>query len=135
MSPVCWSCTCMEGFMMRGWNLVHPGWRWLQEPVAISNQLVGLRFSHSARRYRPGGSPFSFPVYWSCTCMEGFFIRGWDVILSGCRCLHEPQPTTTEPVSLRFPHRAGRYRPGGPLLLSPVCWSCRYVEILSLIHI
>ena len=41
--------------------------------------------------------------------------RGWERILSG----------RTE---LGFPHRVGRYRPGGSLLLSPIRWSCRYME-------
>ena len=41
----------------------------------------------------------------------------------GCRWLHEPQPTSSPSVGLEFPHRTGRYRPGGPpfLCFSPVC--------------
>ena len=47
------------------------------------------------------------------------------------------QPTSPTPShkntkmaypELGFPHRAGRYRPEGPPISSPVCWSCRCVE-------
>ena len=61
--------------------------------------------------------------------MEGFLIRGWEIILPGCggtsalargatlaaRWLHEPQPISNQPVGLVFPQTAGRYRPGGSL--------------------
>ena len=74
--------------------------------------------------------------------MEGFLIRGWELILPGCggtsalargatlaaRWLHEPQPIIrNHPVGL-FPHRAGRYRPGRYLFSSPGCLSCRIME-------
>ena len=74
--------------------------------------------------------------------MEGFLIRGWEIILPGCggtsalargvtliaRWLHEPQPISNHPVGLEFPHRAGRYRPGRSLFSFPGCWSCRVME-------
>ena len=58
--------------------------------------------------------------------MEGFPIRGWDLNLSvsgatstlaggatlAARWLHEPQPTSNQPVGLGFPRPAGRLRPG-----------------------
>ena len=90
-SPVCWSCTNGEGFLIRRWERILPGCgetsalaqgetlaaRWLHEPQPISNQPVGLGFPHRAGRYRPaGGSSFSSPGYWSCRDVEGFFIRG-----------------------------------------------------------
>ena len=32
-SPVCWSCRCREGFMIRGWYIILPGWfRLLRTP-------------------------------------------------------------------------------------------------------
>ena len=87
LSGVCRSFRCMEGFLIRGWQYVHPGWRWLHEPQPISNQPVGLGFLHLAGRYRPGGPPFTSPICWSCRCMEIFLIRGWDPILPGWRWL------------------------------------------------
>ena len=74
--------------------------------------------------------------------MEEFLIRGWDLILLGCggtstlargatlaACwLHEPHPISNQSVGFRFPHPAGRYRPGGSEFSSPGCWSCRYME-------
>ena len=44
------------------------------------------------------------------------------------RWLHEPQSINNQPRRLGFPHRAGRYRPGGPLFSSPVRRSCRGAE-------
>ena len=41
-SSVCWSCRCIEVFVIRGWGLILPGWRWLYEPQLISDQPVGL---------------------------------------------------------------------------------------------
>ena len=32
LSPVCWICRCIEGFMTRGWEITLPGWRWFREP-------------------------------------------------------------------------------------------------------
>ena len=40
-SPMCGSCRYMEGFLIRGWDSLSPGWRWLYEPEPISNQPVG----------------------------------------------------------------------------------------------
>ena len=62
---------------------------------------------------------------------------GRDLILLGCganstlarseifnaRLLHEPLPISNQPVGLRFPHCAGRSRPGGAPISSPGCWS------------
>ena len=129
------SCRCMEGFSLRGWDHILPGWHWLHEPQPFSNPSLGLGFPHlvgryhpgaavfvpgvleltRAGRYRPGEPPFSFPVYWSCRCMEGFLIRAWDpTIFPRWHCLHEPQPISSQRVGLGFSHRAGRYRPGVP---------------------
>ena len=74
--------------------------------------------------------------------MEGVLIRGWDLILPGCggtstlargatlavRWLHE-LPSTISQSGLGFPHRAGRYRPGESLFLSPAWLRCRYMEV------
>ena len=42
--------------------------------------------------------------------------------------LHEPLPINSQPVGLGFPHREGRYRPGGSAFSSPRCWSRRDME-------
>ena len=36
LSPVYWICRSMERFLIRGWDPVLPGWRWLHEPQPIS---------------------------------------------------------------------------------------------------
>ena len=155
-SPGCWRCRDMEGIPIRGWEITLPGCggtsalargatlaaRWLHEPKPISNQPVGLGFPHRAGRHRPGVSTFSSPGCWTRRYLGGFLIRGWELILPGCggtstlargatlaaRWLHEPYPISNHPVGLGFPHRAGRYRPGRSLFLSPSCWSCRGME-------
>ena len=148
-SPDCWICRYMEGFLIRGWELILPGCggtsalargatlaaRWLHEPQPISNHPVGLGFPHPSERYRPGGSAFASPGCWSCRDMEGFLTRGWEFILPGCggtsaftrgatlaaRWFHEPQPISNGPVELGFPHPAGRYRPEGSAFSSLRC--------------
>ena len=74
------------------------------------------------RRYRPVGPPFSSLACWSCRCIEKCLIRGWVHILPGWRWLYEPQQIGNQPVGLGFQHHVGRYRPGGPLFSSPVCF-------------
>ena len=108
-------CRCMEGFQIRRWEPINP-WCigaltlyrgatpaacWLHEPQPIGNQQIEVRF----HRYRSGGSPFRPRVVGSCICTEGFLIQGWDLL-----------------APLAFPHRAGRYRPGGPHFSIPGYW-------------
>ena len=97
------------------------------EPQPIGNELVGLGFPHPAGRYRPEGSAFTSPGCWSYRDIDGFLTRGWKLVLPRCggtsalapgaplaaRWLHEPQPISSQPVGLGFPHPAGRYRPRG----------------------
>ena len=146
----------MEGFLIRGWELILPGCggastlargatlpRWLHEPQPISSQpLDAIGVSTPCGAVSTRGSSFSSPVFWSCIYMEGFLIRGWELILPGCdgasglargatlaaRWLHEPQPISNQPMWLGFPHRAGLYRPGRSLFSSSGCWSCRDME-------
>ena len=96
-SLVCWSCRYMGGVLIRGRDLIlfvsganstlvrgeTLAARWLHEPQPISNQLVGLGFSHRAGRYQPEGSPSSSPGCWNCRDLKGFVIRGWAPILIG----------------------------------------------------
>ena len=93
-SPVCWRCTCKDGFMVQGWDLILPGWRWLHEPqvgvsascVAVSTRgatvfvpgLIALYMYemglgvHTVRGgVDAGGPPFSSPVCWSCRYTQG----------------------------------------------------------------
>ena len=83
----------MEGVLIRGWDLILPecgetstlargatlAARWLHDQSA----RVELGFPHRAWRYRPGGSPFSFPGCWICRGMEGYLIRDGTLSSSG----------------------------------------------------
>ena len=41
--PACWRCRCLEGFMIRGWHRILPGWRWLYKPrVGVSTPCGAL---------------------------------------------------------------------------------------------
>ena len=97
-------------------------------------------FPHLAGQNRPGGIHF-------CPRVVGV-VDTWKHIWSGDGTLTSPgatgprrspgrqfspragsiQPTKNQPVGLRFPHLAGRYRPGGTPFLSSGCWSCRCTE-------
>ena len=121
-SSVCWICTCLEEFMIRGWGHIIPGWRWLYQLRPISNQPVGLGFPHRAGRCQPGGPPFSSPVRRSCRCVEGFMIRGCGLILPGCG----GSPRT--PVNQRSTSGVGVVTPCAAVSIReisfsfPVCW-------------
>ena len=102
--------------------------RWLHEPQPISNQPAGFGFPHPLGRYRPRGSACSSS---GCCCrdLEGFVIRGWELILPGCAgSKYDPQPISDRPVGLGFPHCVGRCRPGGTPFSSPGCRSCTCME-------
>ena len=91
-SPVCWSCKYMEGLWCCGCDLILPRWRWIYNPrLGFSKLQVQLGFPHRAGLYQPGRPPFSSPVCWSCTCMEGFMMRGWDLILPGWHWITNPR--------------------------------------------
>ena len=45
------------------------------------------------------------------------------------RWLHELQPISSQPLGLRFPRLAGRYRPGGSAFSSPGSWRCRDMDL------
>ena len=81
-SPVCWSCRCMEGFLNRGWDLVHPGWRWVHEPQPIRIFSSGVGAFTPCGAVRPRESPFSTP---GCVGVvdtwQYFLIRVWDLVL------------------------------------------------------
>jgi len=40
-SPRCWSCRCMDGFLIPGWDLIFPGWRWLTETKVVITTQCG----------------------------------------------------------------------------------------------
>ena len=64
--PGCWSCSCMEGDMIRICHLVVPGCRLLYE----------LGFHTVQGAIDAGGHVFVPSVFWSCTCMQGFMMWG-----------------------------------------------------------
>ena len=90
-SPVGWRGRCAEGFMIRGWDPILCGCRWLHEPPRISDQWVGV--SAPFPKVSTWGSPFR-PRFVGFMEMEGFLIQRWAPILPGCGgWLYEPQPT------------------------------------------
>ena len=88
------SCTDMDGFLIRGWDLIHPvsgaNSRWPEGQLsplagsmsasqsAISSQSLRCGFSHRAGRYRP-----PYPGCWNCRELEGILVRKRENILSG----------------------------------------------------
>ena len=84
----------MEIFLTRGWELILPGCggtsalargatlaaRWFHEPQLISDRPARLGFPHRAGRYRRGEFAFASPGCWSCRDMDGFLMRGLELI-------------------------------------------------------
>ena len=118
--------------MIRGWDLILRGCRWLHEPPPIGNHPVGLGRSHLAGRYRPGALPFR-PQFVGFVEMEGFMIQRWDPNFPGCGdWLYGPQPISDQPVGLGFPHRERRYCPRRSPLSCRVCWVRGCMEVLMI---
>ena len=61
-------------FLIRGWDLIPPGWRWLYEPQVGVYTPCGAVLIRRAKVFVPG-------------LFEGFLIRRWDLILHGWRWL------------------------------------------------
>ena len=64
----------MEGFMLRGWDLIFPGWHWiyeLQVDVFELITMVQLGFPHRAGRCRRGVSPVLSPI------LQGLYVHEW----------------------------------------------------------
>ena len=73
--PVCWSGTCMESILVRGWSLILLGWgEPLRNPAKQrSANRVGVSTRFGA--VSTGGSPFSSPIRRNFIVMERFQIR------------------------------------------------------------
>ena len=80
----CWSCRDTVGFMIRTWDPILSGWRWLYGLQPIRDRPTGLVFSHRAGWCRPEGILFSSPGCRSFSDAEGLLNRGWGPILPGC---------------------------------------------------
>ena len=138
----CWSCRDVKGFLIQRWELILPrcggtsalsrgatlAARRLHEPQPISNHTVRLEFPHPAGRYRPGRYVFSSPGCWSCRYIEGFLLRGWELILPGVRWLYVRSPANLRWASgTGVSTSCGLFRPGGPSFSSPGYRSCNGV--------
>ena len=61
----------------------------------------------------PGDYRFPSRLCRSCTYMEEFGTGDEALSDPGAADLPESHPISDQPVGMGFPHRAGRYRPGG----------------------
>ena len=99
-SPGSWSFTCMEVFLMRGWEPILPEVRWLfVRSPANQRSTSGTGVSKPWGVVSTRGSPFSSPGCRSCKSMEGFLIRGWEPILPGVRWLYVRSPPNQRSAS------------------------------------
>ena len=90
-------------------------------PKANQQSPSGLRFPHPARGgIDPGGLPLHPRVVG--------VVEIWKDFWSGDGNLSPPGCQSAIGLGLRFPHRAGRFPPGGSPLSSPGCQSCKGVE-------
>lgn len=76
----------------------------------------------------PGDHPFRPRVVGFVNMWRDLW--SWDGTVSspGDGGTTNPSQSSYHPAGLRFPHRAGRYRPEGPPFSSPVGWSCTSIE-------
>ena len=84
-SPGCRICRYSEGFLIRRWDPILPGWRWLLSRAPANQRSAGeVGVPHREGRFRPGASPFSSPGCRICRGLEGLLNRGWEPILPVC---------------------------------------------------
>ena len=105
----------MEGFLMRGWDHILPGWHWLDDL-----RTPGWGFHTVRGGIDPGDHRFRPRSVTS--------IDVWKDLWSGDGILSSPSGAGSTNPLLGFPHRGGRYRPGRPPFSSPGGWSCRCME-------
>ena len=98
---------------MRVWDLILPGWRWLQESSRSAIIQWGVGVSTPCRAVSIRGTTVFVPGA-SDLRMDGRTSDPGIELILGRRWLHEPQPISNQPVGLGFPHHAGRYWLGGP---------------------
>ena len=101
----------MQGFMIRGRDLILPGWRWLYEPqVGVSTPFEAVS-TRGTNVFIPDSLEFH---------MYGMIDDAGMGLLSlpgGAGFTNSRLRFSKQPAGLGFPHRARRCRPGGP----PVC--------------
>lgn len=66
LSPVCWNYSFREGFWIRVWYCILPGWCWLHERHPVSDQPMVLGFSTLWGGGFNHGDLFSSPYCLSC---------------------------------------------------------------------
>ena len=104
-SPASWSCRDMDGFLTGDGELSSPGaagpQRWPEgqlspragsmSPSQSAIPLWGWGF-HTLRAVSTRGICVFVPSIWSCRCMAGFLMRGWQLILPGVRWIFARSP-------------------------------------------
>ena len=103
-SPGCMGCRCMEGFSIPGFDVVFPGCCWLTEPEVEVSTLRGA--------VSPRGTTVLVPSLLELGMYGENMMRRWGV--SRMALAPRALGDNHQPIGLGFPHRAGRYRAGGP---------------------
>ena len=111
-SPFSWICRCMEGFLLRGWDFILPGWRWLYEPQ------IGISTPCGAASTR--GTAVFVPSLLELYTYASIYDPGWAPILPGWPWVYESR--------VRVSISAGRYRRVGPPFSSPIRRSGIFME-------
>ena len=127
------SCSSMERVLIHGWTLPSLGGAGFTfEPQPISDRPAGLVFPHRAGNFDGGYNRFRHLVVGFVDVRRDFC--SGDVTLSflgGANSIFVAQPINDRTAGLGFPHRAGRFRPGGSPFPSSGCRSYRCIEGFS----
>lgn len=103
---------------------------WLHnyQPKKNEESTNGVGFHTVRGDIQTGAHRFCRRFVGDVDVLEGFAIRGWDLVLHGCSGTSMlPYPISDKRIRLEFPHRAGLHRPGGPTLC-PQLLGCRCME-------
>ena len=107
------SCRCIEGILVREWGAYLPRVTLALRSPANQRSVSGNEVSTPCGLVSTRATPF--PLFVGVVEVRNY-LRSRDGALSApvSTWRHDHQPISDRPVKLKFPHGAGRYRPGGP---------------------
>ena len=87
----------------------------------ISVFVPGMLGSYRRVGIDPGDLCFRPQVFGVVDVLKDFLCGDGNLSSPGCAgSMYDPQPISDPPVVLGFPHRVGRFRPGGPQVFGVV---------------
>ena len=118
----------MEGFMIRGWDLVLSGWRWLYEPQPVSDQPEGLGFHNMRGGIDPENHRFRPRFVRAVDLWKDFKSRHGTLFCPGGAGSTNPGQYAIRQWAWGFRTVRGGIDPWSIRFRIRFVWSCRFME-------